>query len=709
MRFRDFVGAFIWGLATAVAALQLSLPWPAGFAFLGGMLGLYVAARIDRTPVRTGWGALAIFLGWGLLGGAAHMPGLLPPLGRALGAANLLLLTEMLSWFCLSLGLVAFFHFLSRRIPFFCGLEVVIVVGILASPFAAHRMGSINRPYFLVDPLWSRGYDPVPVLFGLGVLAATAGALVTLGRNSRRGSMLDALLIPVLLLVIYLLIPPRALRDWFPDKSESMGLTGQPNKGNRGGSPKDEMEMQDDNEQSHNPTPVAVVLLHDDYTPPFGGYYFRQTAFSVYNGRRLVADLVGQGDRDLAIGFPTPNNDMVIDQAHPPRDFPSRKLGTTVALISSHTRPIGLVTPERFKSITNPNPEQFWKAYEVESDVLVGDEMQLLHHKAGSPDWSPELWKQYTQTPDDPRYKELAQKCVDILKPELANDPYAQALAIRYYLEKNGVYSLKSRHMHANDPVADFLFGDITGYCVHFSHASVYLMRSLGLPARVGAGYYSDPRNRGKGSSILIRSGEAHAWPELYLDGVGWVVVDVSPERSNVPDMNPPDPDLQRMLGQMARNEKDELRGERKNLREIILRLLILALDSLLLLGLLAMIATGIIKFWRRMAPYYGPEGQALYRSYRAALDALSDVGIRRGYGQGRLDFARQQEQRFPALLSLTRMHLDRVMGPPGAPPATRAESLRLYLQVKAAIRQEIKPARRFFGAWNPFSWLLVK
>ncbi len=693
----------------AVLAAQLSLPAPAVCAFLGGMVGLFVGARVSTTSLRTGWGALAIFLAWTVVLTCAKLPGWIPSLGRALGAANLLLVTEMLAWFCLSLGNVAFWHFLSRRIPFLCGLEVLIVVGNLASPFAAHRMGYINRPYFLVDPLWSRGYDPVPVLFGIGVLAATAGALLTLGRNSRRGSLLDALVIPLLLILIYVALPQRALRDWFPDKAESMGLTGNPNKGGKGSQSKDEMELQDNNEQSHNPTPVAVVLLHDEYTPPGGGYYFRQTAFSVYNGRRLVADLVGQGDRDLAIGFPAPGRDMTIDNAHPVRDVPSRKLTTTVALISSHTRPIGLVTPERFRSISNPNPEQFWKAYEVESDVLLGDEMQYLHHPAGSEDWSPELWKQYTEIPQDPRYKALAEKCVEVLKPELTKDPYAQALAIRFYLEKNGIYSLRSRHMQATDPVADFLFGDKTGYCVHFAHAAVYLMRSLGLPARVGAGYYADPRNRGRGSSILIRSGEAHAWPELYLDGIGWVVVDISPERSVVPDMNPPDPDLQRMLGQMARNEKDEMRGERKNLREIVLWLLGIGLRGSLILFLLAVLASGAIKIWRRIAPNYGPEQQALYRAYRAALDALCDVGVRRRFGQGRLDFAREVEDRFPSLITLTRMHLDRVMGPPGAPPASRARALELLAEVNRSIAGTVKPARRFFGAWNPFSWLWVK
>ena len=47
---------------------------------------------------------------------------------------------------------------------------------------------------------------------------------------------------------------------------------------------------------------------------------------------------------------------------------------------------------------------------------------------------------------------------------------------------------------------------------------------------------------------MLILGGDAHAWPEIYLDGVGWVVVDVHPAKNLEQSGIPPDPDLQRML-----------------------------------------------------------------------------------------------------------------------------------------------------------------
>src|SRR5262249_59532098 len=112
-------------------------------------------------------------------------------------------------------------------------------------------------------------------------------------------------------------------------------------------------------------------------------------------------------------------------------------------------------------------------------------------------------------------------------------DDVMKALAIKRYLEKEGFYSLKQKQLVGADPVAQFLFGDLRGYCVHFSHAAVFLLRSQGIPARVALGYGVQTKRRGAGSSVLILGNEAHAWPELFIDGVGWVTFDIYPERSD--------------------------------------------------------------------------------------------------------------------------------------------------------------------------------
>jgi transglutaminase-like putative cysteine protease len=86
----------------------------------------------------------------------------------------------------------------------------------------------------------------------------------------------------------------------------------------------------------------------------------------------------------------------------------------------------------------------------------------------------------------------------------------------------------------ARDSVDDFLFDTQQGFCEHYSSAFVFLMRASGIPARVVTGYQGGWWSRGN-SYLLVRQADAHAWAEVWRDGVGWTRVDptaaVSPAR----------------------------------------------------------------------------------------------------------------------------------------------------------------------------------
>ena len=76
---------------------------------------------------------------------------------------------------------------------------------------------------------------------------------------------------------------------------------------------------------------------------------------------------------------------------------------------------------------------------------------------------------------------------------------------------------------------ADFLdyllFESQKGYCVHYATAFVLLARAQGLPARFVQGYAFSLRN----GQADVRSYMAHAWPEVYLDGFGWLDFEPTP------------------------------------------------------------------------------------------------------------------------------------------------------------------------------------
>lgn len=71
--------------------------------------------------------------------------------------------------------------------------------------------------------------------------------------------------------------------------------------------------------------------------------------------------------------------------------------------------------------------------------------------------------------------------------------------------------------------IADrFLFETQSGYCVHFTSAMVMLLRLNGIPARVSVGFrYAFPFEAQE--NYEVSSSLAHAWPEAYIEGVGWI------------------------------------------------------------------------------------------------------------------------------------------------------------------------------------------
>jgi hypothetical protein len=338
--------------------------------------------------------------------------------------------------------------------------------------------------------------------------------------------------------------------------------------------------------------------------------------------------------------------------------------------------------------------------------------MSLLGHKAGSPKWSADDRAEYLKLPDDPRYKKLADEILGLVPFDLGDDPMIKAYAITMWLAKNGIYSLKSKHASATDPTAHFLFGDKTGYCVHFAHAATYLLRAIGVPARVATGYAVEESARQGGSAILIASGAAHAWPEVYLDGVGWVVVDVQPERTLDPPPEPADADLQRLLGQLARGMKPLPPDGGPPPTEWVKWLKDFARAAAGVIGWAALgllIALYLVKLWRFLAPLLAPARSLPRVTYRASIDRLAEVGIARKKGESREAFAARVMGELPSLGPLTSLHVGARFGSARALGAGKAEIVALSGQLSAERKKRFKFWRRSLGALSPWSWLRAR
>jgi transglutaminase-like putative cysteine protease len=79
-------------------------------------------------------------------------------------------------------------------------------------------------------------------------------------------------------------------------------------------------------------------------------------------------------------------------------------------------------------------------------------------------------------------------------------------------------------------PMDVFLFERRQGFCGHFASATSALLRAAGLPARVVSGYQGGTWVQPvSGPGYLdLRQSDAHAWSEVWIEGLGWVEVDPS-------------------------------------------------------------------------------------------------------------------------------------------------------------------------------------
>ena len=69
------------------------------------------------------------------------------------------------------------------------------------------------------------------------------------------------------------------------------------------------------------------------------------------------------------------------------------------------------------------------------------------------------------------------------------------------------------------------------GFCAHYATAFVLLARAEGLPARFVEGFCV-PVTANK--EMDVYSGQAHAWPEVYFEGVGWIAFEPTPGYAEV-------------------------------------------------------------------------------------------------------------------------------------------------------------------------------
>ncbi len=162
--------------------------------------------------------------------------------------------------------------------------------------------------------------------------------------------------------------------------------------------------------------------------------------------------------------------------------------------------------------------------YTVESALPVLDADRLRTAPLVSP---PGSGGANTELPSSlsPRVEALAREVV-----AGRSGPYEQARGLQDWFRSQFTYSLDVEPGHGIRAMERFLFETRAGYCEQFAGSFAAMARSLGLPSRVAVGFTAGETTAD--GRLRVRARDAHAWPEVYLGGFGWVAFEPTPGRS---------------------------------------------------------------------------------------------------------------------------------------------------------------------------------
>ena len=112
-----------------------------------------------------------------------------------------------------------------------------------------------------------------------------------------------------------------------------------------------------------------------------------------------------------------------------------------------------------------------------------------------------------------------------------ASTPYAKAWKLENYFRSGKfTYSLSVNLPNGIAGLIDFLYQTRTGYCQQFAFAMAGLARLVGIPSRIAVGYTAGTADPSAGKGVWkVTTADAHAWPELYFKGMGWLRFEPTP------------------------------------------------------------------------------------------------------------------------------------------------------------------------------------
>lgn len=144
------------------------------------------------------------------------------------------------------------------------------------------------------------------------------------------------------------------------------------------------------------------------------------------------------------------------------------------------------------------------------------------------PDWVEE---RYLQLPDD-----LPEPIGELARALTSghDNAYDKARAVEEYL-RDYPHEFTSESPPADEDAVDyFLFEQKRGHALYHASAMVVMLRSVGIPSRLAAGFTLRPDDDPRTDIYRVHAADAFAWPEVYFPGLGWIEFSPAPVQPRV-------------------------------------------------------------------------------------------------------------------------------------------------------------------------------
>ncbi len=180
--------------------------------------------------------------------------------------------------------------------------------------------------------------------------------------------------------------------------------------------------------------------------------------------------------------------------------------------------------------IVNPRAVRIGKGYSIKFKQYNIDQDTIIDR---SPDKIGEydtIYNKYLKLPNSipSRVYDLTNNITDKYK-----SPYMKASAIENYLKTSFPYSMDTSILPEGREFVDyFIFDEKKGSCSYYATALAVMARIANIPSRYVEGFVVPYSQDSDGYREILNSG-AHAWVELYLEGVGWITFDPTPGKNS--------------------------------------------------------------------------------------------------------------------------------------------------------------------------------